>query len=214
MNRCAAISCLIVLAAPPATAQQPTRIRMLRCVSPGESICTELLLPADSGSVIPGRFGRTTLQGVSNPSRSPGAPRVFAIGVATLSQLARLPSAGWVATREASDSSDQRVVWSPPLIAMPTFQGSIDRTAIRGDMGEALGIGTVGGGNRPAIAAIAALIILAFWTVVPRWWGGELIASTLPDDSPARGGASAGPAAPRSPEDITKQTARRTALRR
>ncbi|HEY4321209.1 MAG TPA: hypothetical protein VGM77_08540 [Gemmatimonadales bacterium] len=214
MKQIFALGCLLAIGPSSAVGQEPARIQLLRCVTPGEAICTELRIPADPGRTISGRFARTTLQDVSTTTEALRSPRVFAIAVASLSQLGRLPSSGWVAWRGRADSSYQRMVWSPPLIAMPNFQGTVGRQEIRADIGEALGSGTVGGGNRPAVAVIAALVLLAMWVVVPRGWGGEPLNALPPDDSSTRGGTSAGPAAPRGPEDITRQTARRTALRR
>ncbi|HEY8061573.1 MAG TPA: hypothetical protein VID74_02190 [Gemmatimonadales bacterium] len=108
--------------------------------------------------------------------------------------------------------------WRPPLMAMPTFQGVADSGALSSDLKEVLLVGG-NGTDRPLIAFLLALVVVSIWVLLPRlaWMDRDAQAVASPE-SMTRANDTVAPGAPetapRKPEDITHQTARRTAMHR
>jgi hypothetical protein len=103
---------------------------------------------------------------------------------------------------------------------MPAFQAVAEASTLSPALRESLLLGVGGSGNRPMIALCVALLVAATWLVtqrlgwrdlrVPVLTARERSATTRTDMAPVS--TEGGP--PRKPEDITNQTARRTALHR
>lgn len=135
--------------------------------------------------------------------QSPGVKRqVVAVGADGIAGLGRIAL----------------VAWRPPLIAMPAFRGVADSSLLAPAVREALIIGTVGDSDRPVIALLLATLLAFVWFAVRRLgWDEMELAPKREREATARttiAGAADDEAPPRSPDDVTRQTARRTALRR
>jgi Mg-chelatase subunit ChlD len=108
--------------------------------------------------------------------------------------------------------------WRPPLVAMPTFQGVADSGALSSDLKEVLLVGG-NGTDRSLIAFLLALVVVSIWWLVPRlvWVDHDTQAAVSHESTPRPNDTTvpgAPESAPRKPEDITHQTARRTAMHR
>lgn len=143
---------------------------------------------------------------------------VGAIGTAALGRAAMTGSATLrVGTNLAASAP---LAWRPPLIAMPTFQAVAEPSALSPELREALLLGAGGGSNRPIVALLMAALVGGVWVLASRMgWRGLLVVvpaarerATTTRTVAASAGTEEGP--PRKPDDITNQTARRTALRR
>ena len=101
---------------------------------------------------------------------------------------------------------------------MPAFRGVADSSLLAPAVREALIIGTVSGSDRPVIALLLATLLGFIWFAVQRlgWDENEMVQKREHGATTrtAVAGAPDDEASPRSPEDVTRQTARRTALRR
>ncbi len=110
------------------------------------------------------------------------------------------------------------VAWRPPLIAMPAFRGTADSASIGPVIREALSLGNGAGSERPAISALILTLVAFAWLLVVRLGWRDVEQPTGRDRGTTTRTGAADPASegapPRGPEDVTKQTARRTALRR
>jgi hypothetical protein len=134
--------------------------------------------------------------------------------------LARTALAG-IATLRVDDQTAiaRPISWRPPLMALPTFRGVADSTALPSAVRDALLTGSNAGGNRPVIALLIALLLASVWVLVPRlgWAEPASVAVAREPSATTTIGAAPPPGeaiAPRKPEDITHQTARRTAMHR
>lgn len=109
------------------------------------------------------------------------------------------------------------LLWRPPVFALPAYQGIADTGMLSPDMRDALLPGDAGEGNTALIALFLAVVLTATWLLVPRLaWARPLVAPVAAgrNVSTTRLAALAREAEPRRPEDITHQTARRTAMHR
>ena len=132
-----------------------------------------------------------------------GAPvRIVAVGPAGIVGLGRVGTA----------------TWRPPLLAMPVFRGVADSSLLAPALREALIIGNSGGSDRPVIALLLAMLVGFAWVAVQRLGWDKIEMSPKREHGAVTrttiGGTPDDEAPPRSPDDVTRQTARRTALRR
>ncbi|MGH7592302.1 MAG: hypothetical protein ACRELE_00370 [Gemmatimonadales bacterium] len=140
-----------------------------------------------------------------------GAIGVTALGRSAWAGTAELHAGGGIAIARP-------LYWRPPLLAMPVFQGVADSGVLSPALKEALLVGG-NGSDRSLIALLLALVIGSLWLLLPRlvWVDHEPQVSasrdftTRPSETLSRG---APEGKPRQPEDITHQTARRTAMHR
>ena len=143
---------------------------------------------------------------------------VGALGTAALGRTAAIGSAALSvgATRAAVAA----LAWRPPLIAMPAFQAVAEPSALSPALREALLLGVGAGSNRPVVALLMAVLVAGIWVLALRvgWRQSTVAAPTARERSTTTRTGAAGVTTeegpPRQPEDITHQTARRTALRR
>jgi hypothetical protein len=130
-----------------------------------------------------------------------GRRDVYAISADAATTLGRSSTAGW----------------RPPLLALPAFRGVADSAALSPAMREAVLLGNFGS-NRPVIAVLLAVMLGFAWLLVIRLgWRDPLPVAARSHHSVTRTAplASASEEAdPRTPDEITQITARRTALRR
>ena len=101
---------------------------------------------------------------------------------------------------------------------MPTFQGIADSGALSPALREVL-IAGGSGTERPLIALVIAILALSVWLLVPRlaWIDRDERGPAPREPAITRSDTLVGElveTAPRKPEDITHQTARRTAMHR
>jgi hypothetical protein len=145
----------------------------------------------------------------------------FGVGAIGTAALARTAAGG--AASLGVDSTAIKVAmlsWRPPLIAMPSFQAVADPSALSPALREALLLGVGGGSNRPFVALLMAALVAGIWLLVLRVGWRESIAAVPVARERASTtrtmatGVKTEEGAPRKPEDITHQTARRTAMSR
>jgi hypothetical protein len=189
---------------------------LLRCAARIDVPCLKIETPQR----VTGLSGVATFYG--QPMRVIGAlPHDSATAVyllvpnGAIDRLGRLPVTGVI--HGAPEESDIQWRWKPPLIAEPGFAGVADSLALPAGVRRALGAGSSDLVVRLTVAATLLIFVLAIVLSLPRLtWG---------DPAPvARARRTAAPTAtadmggverlPRSPDDITLQTARRTALDR
>ena len=144
----------------------------------------------------------------------------FGLGGTGTAGIARAALSGSAVLRAGERSVVKPIAWRPPLIAMPVFQGVADSTALTPAVRDALLAGANGGGNRSLIGLVLALVVVSLWLLVPRIGWVEPPARPAVHREPATTTKSMpatlapDPVPARKPEDITHQTARRTAMHR
>jgi len=178
----------------PASGQSPGRLDLVRCAAASDAPC----------------FQASGITGTT--------PRVIGVGVDGLTGLGRGAFRRAVVLRRGADSVASAMSWRPPLLAMPTFRGVADSALLAPILRDALIAGTLGGTDRPVITIILATLIGMLWLAVGRlgWHDDEPLTARSKDSTmrTAISGSPADEAPPRKPDDVTRQTARRTALRR
>ena len=145
----------------------------------------------------------------------------FGVGAIGSGTLGRTAAFGSVRLRVG----DRRIAvatltWRPPLLAMPVFRAVAEPAALSPALREALLLGVGAGSNRPIVALLVAVLVAGAWLLAVRmgWRDFAVVAvtgsagSTTTRTTTTSVTTEEGP--PRRPEDITHQTARRTALRR
>lgn len=147
-------------------------------------------------------------------------PRQLTFGLgATEAALGRSTLTGTAELRVREGVAAARALyWRPPLLAMPVFQGVADTGALSPALREVLLVGG-NGTDRSLIALLVALVVLSLWLLVPRlaWVDHDAPRATPRESVGTQSDTIAGgvpETAPRKPEDITHQTARRSAMRR
>jgi hypothetical protein len=230
---------LVVTVGRSVIAQVPARLELVRCVAGNDVPCVRTRVTLDSAEraaaaqVDSAHVGDAWLGNVGgNALVAPGLGTVpgaladqreltFGIGAIGVSALARSAAFGSVELDVGADRATvARLTWRPPLVAMPTFQAVADPSALSPALREVLLLGAGGAGNRPVIALVMVLLVAGIWLVTQRLGWRELAvaapASRERSTTTRTGamGAMTEEGPPRKPEDITNQTARRTALRR
>jgi hypothetical protein len=150
---------------------------------------------------------------------SRGRQLTFGLVATEAVALGRTAMTGNVELRQANAVLvDRRVSWRPPLVAVPVFQGVADSNALSPALKEIL---LVGGSTsmRSLVALLMALLIVSAWLLLPRlgWTEEDIQVKRSHPSSVTRSDTVTGAVveiAPRKPEDITQQTARRTAMKR
>jgi hypothetical protein len=173
-----------------AGAERPVRLDLVRCTALSDAPCLR-------------------------SSEAIGARRVvFDAGADGVAGLARTTMRRVTAT----GAPGIEMAWRPPLLAMPTFRGTADSASLSPALHEALLLGNGGGGNRELVALLIAVLLGFAWTLVFRLGAHDADAAPARDRPTATrtgiASASAEEAPPRGAEDVTQQTARRTALGR
>jgi hypothetical protein len=145
----------------------------------------------------------------------------FGVGAIGAAALGRTAVPGSVALHvDANRAAVAALAWRPPLIAMPAFQGVAEPAALSPALREALLLGVGGGGDRPFVALLIGVLVAGIWVLAPRLgWRDSFVANPAVRERAtttrtAVTGVKSEEGPPRKPEDITHQTARRTALRR
>lgn len=144
---------------------------------------------------------------------------IFSVPLEGTSVLARTAARGTATWRAGTVGAiAQPLQWRPPLFALPAFQGVADSSLLTPAMREALLPGGIAEGNTLLIVLLLAIAVFAAWTLAPKLLWARAIA---PEELPAQNMETTvhrptlgREAAPRRPDDITHQTARRTALHR
>jgi hypothetical protein len=103
---------------------------------------------------------------------------------------------------------------------MPTFQAVAEPSGLSPALREALLLGVGAGSNRPFVALLMAVLVAGIWLLALRvGWRESLGAVPVVRERASTTrtlatGVKTEEGAPRKPEDITHQTARRTAMSR
>lgn len=185
---------------------------------PGEDLRT-LVGPRGETATIPVDPNALANQ-LNGITRELPQPRQLIFGLGTTeAALGRSTSFGSAELMVGNGAHAARALfWRPPFVAMPKFQGVADSGALSPELKEVLLVGG-NGTDRSLIAFLLALVVVSLWLLVPRlvWIEGDTpiaashAAHARPNDTVAPGVPET---APRKPEDITHQTARRTAMHR
>ena len=168
------------------------------------------------------------LSGISRGLR-PGRTLTFGLGVGSSAAMAR---AAWIGAAVLQIAGRPAISlplrWQPPLFALPGFADIASPGALPPRVRDLAASSSPGVSTRALVALVIALLIAGVWYFVPRLiWirGADLLGPGLPvfAATPSQRAAAAGrgghgeelrEASPRSPEEITRQTARRSADRR
>lgn len=193
MKRAIGVAMCVGLAARPASGQVQSRVDLVRCAPASDVPC---LRTHD----LAGR----QLMFIARADGSAGLARVARRSVETVHR---------------SDSTAMLLVanWRPPLVALPAFRGVADSAALTPTMRDLLIVGAAASSNRPAIAALVSVVLGLMWMLVVRLGAhdGDPVAHAGRENADTGAETTdAASAEPRSPDDVTKQTARRTALGR
>ena len=185
---------LALSVAVPAVGQEPGRLELVRCAAASDIPCFQ-------------------------PRETPGAPlQVVGVGPDGIAGLGRGAVRRVIVQGVGADTVVAVLSWRPPLIAMPAFRGVADSSRLAPAIRDALTIGTLGGSNRPVISLLLAILIGFVWLAVRRLgWDDPEPVKAREREMTTRTTIAGSPddeAPPRRPEDVTRQTARRTALRR
>jgi hypothetical protein len=150
-----------------------------------------------------------------------GRELTFGVGALGTGNLGRTAGVGSTRLQVAGHAIRVAVLgWRPPLMALPVFRGVAQPTSLSPALRDALLPGAGGGSNRPFVALLVAVLVAVVWVLVLRLcWGapmidGARVRERLATTRTATLGVANDEAPPRKPEDITHQTARRTALGR
>ena len=167
------------------------------------------------------------LSGISRGLR-PGRTLTFGLGVNSSAAMARAAWVGAAVLQVAGRPAISLPIrWQPPLFALPGF-ADIDSPGALPPRVRDLAAASPGVSTRALVALVIALLIAGVWYFVPRLiWirGADLLGPGLPvfAATPSQRAAAAGrgghgeelrEASPRTPDEITRQTARRSADRR
>jgi hypothetical protein len=234
--RCVVVGVLVVTLARGASAQAPTHLELVRCVAGSEVPCLRARIAVDTtrrqvaaladsertGSVWRGAFAGSQLVAPSRETASGGPEELtFGAGAIGIGTLARSAASGSIELDAGAERTAIAVLmWRPPLIAMPAFQAVAEPSTVSPALREALLLDVGGSGNRPMIALCVALLVTGIWLATQRLGWRDLslaVPASRERSATTRTGvapASTEEGAPRRPEDITHQTARRTALHR
>lgn len=185
---------LVAAIAYPAHAQVPASLELVRCSSASDAACLRARALVGGGQVTFGA-GADGVAGLARTATRRAGTLTFPDGTRQVELLS----------------------WRPPLMAMPTFRGVADSASVSPALRDAILIGT-GGSNRPVIALLMAVILTFAWLLVVylgrRDAGPAAARERSTTTRTGAAGAAGDEGAPRTPEEITKQTARRTALGR
>jgi hypothetical protein len=197
-----------VVAATPGMAQRAT---LMRCTATGDAAC----LAVDAAQrPIGATLGGRTVRVVGASPLSSGVRIYMMADPSHVVDFGRGVLAGRFAQNGAITAS--RWLWKPPLVSPAVFHGIVDSAAVPRDLLDAMNAAGSLPATRPIIGGLVFLLLAVMVVFLPRVaWGDPaglappprpLVATTTVTELPER--------SPRSPDDITLQTARRTALGR
>jgi hypothetical protein len=139
---------------------------------------------------------------------------VIVVDPVQVAALGRVALAGRTTYRGAA--ADSRWIWKPPVLSPVMFHGVADSAAVPRDVAEVMRGPAATLDMRPFIGGIMLLLLAAAVVVLPTiaWGDPEGIAPVPRTPAPSTSVANLPSREPRSPDDTTLQTARRTALGR
>ncbi len=156
-------------------------------------------------------------------SRELTSERVFTFGTGMVggAALGRSLLRGRVALHAgASTELATTLAWRPPLVALPVFTGVASPASLSPALRESMLLGAPAGNDHALVALLMALVVGCSWALATRYTRVEPVTAApaakehATTSRTAAASMSESEGLPRRPEEVTHQTARRTALRR